>query len=138
MGLRINSTYHGGTIERMETIGGRIRTARKALGLNQIQLSQQVGIDQSTLSDIENGASFGAGVLMSLSAALFKSPQYLMTGKAESFDLSDEEAQMLAAYRAIRKSKPSQAPAPIKSENIETRQINSTLSKKSAGKRRAV
>lgn len=108
IGIRINSHYDRVNISKMETIGARIEAARKALGLNQTQLSLQVGVNQSTISAIENGASFGADVLIALSAALFKSPQYLMTGKPEAFELSDMEAKMIAAFRAA--SPPSQQP----------------------------
>lgn len=102
MGMRINSYYGGATISNMGTIGARIREARKGLGLNQTELAKMIGLDQSTVSDIENGASFGADVLMSLSSALTKSPQFIMTGRETPFDLSEHEAQVVAALRAIQ------------------------------------
>lgn len=36
-------------------LGLRIRTARKAAGLSQVQLSEASGVDQRTISDIETG-----------------------------------------------------------------------------------
>jgi transcriptional regulator with XRE-family HTH domain len=74
--------YRWHKVGAVDTIGGRIRTTRKALGLNQTELAKLVGLDQSTISDIENGALFGADVLMALAAALLKSPQFIMTGAA--------------------------------------------------------
>lgn len=138
-GLRINSPYRDGTIDKMETIGARIRVTRKALGLNQTELAKAIGIDQSTVSDIENGALFGADVLMALSKALLKSPQFLMTGQAEATELSDFEAKMIAAYR--KASPPAPAPAqdqaPMESELIGSRIMTNPAAGK-AGKKRKV
>lgn len=64
----------------MVTIGGRVRTARKALGLTQPVLAKTVGIDQSTLSDIERGSGFSAEVLMRLADALELSAEQIMRG----------------------------------------------------------
>lgn len=64
----------------MGTIGGRVRAARKALGLTQPVLAKSVGIDQSTLSDIERGSGFSAEVLMRLAAALEVSAEQIMRG----------------------------------------------------------
>lgn len=112
----INCFNGRGTIGRMETIGSRIRAARKALGLNQTELAKAIGIDQSTVSDIENGALFGADVLMSLAQALLKSPQFIMTGEASPFDLSDTEAKMISAFRQAmpKEAPPATAPTPAK------------------------
>jgi transcriptional regulator with XRE-family HTH domain len=83
----------------METIGARVRGLRKEMGLTQVELAARAGVDQSTISDIERGKSFGAEVLMSVSQALLRSPQYIMTGKPEALELSSVEANMIAAYR---------------------------------------
>lgn len=137
MGCRINSCYDEGTISHVETIASRIKAARKALGLNQVELAQRLRVNQSTVSDIENGSLFGADVLMNLAEALLKTPQYLMTGKEAPFELSDTEARMLSAFRASQpKPAPAAAPTPIKTELIGTRQVSSPMSKKAASKRR--
>jgi transcriptional regulator with XRE-family HTH domain len=65
----------------MGTIGARVRKLRKAKGLTQPQLASQVGIDQSTLSDIERGASIRAEVLLRLAAALEQTPEFIVTGE---------------------------------------------------------
>jgi transcriptional regulator with XRE-family HTH domain len=105
MWCHINSAYDAGTIQKMETIGTRIRDARKALGLNQVALAERIGVNQSTVSDIENGALFGADVLMQLSKTLFKSPQFIMTGQETPYELSDVEAKMIAAFRHAHQPK---------------------------------
>ena len=81
----------------MKTIGERIRALRKAKGYGrQGDLGKMVGVDQSVISDIENGAGFRADVLMALCEHLDTTAEYLMHG-AESVDRG--EAEILALYR---------------------------------------
>ena len=67
-------------VPTMGTIGERIRDRRKALKLRQGDLAELIGVDQSTVSDIERGKGFGADVLMRLSSALRVGPQFVMNG----------------------------------------------------------
>ncbi|SHN40554.1 Transcriptional regulator, contains XRE-family HTH domain [Rhizobacter sp. OV335] len=91
----------------METIGARVRGLRKEMGLTQAELAARAGVDQSTISDIERGKSFGAEVLMAVCQALLKSPQFIMTGRAEALELTTVEVNMIAAYRrATEKAAP--------------------------------
>lgn len=108
MCMHIDSANGKGTIRVMESIGARIRNARKALGMTQVELAQAVGLNQSTISDIENDAKFEATTLMAISRALLKSPQFIMTGKTEATELSDIEAKMILAFR---QASPPAAPA---------------------------
>ncbi len=64
-----------------KAIGARIRWFRKERKLTQVQLSKAIGIDQSTLSDIERGGGFSAETLMRLSSVLNESPQTIMLGE---------------------------------------------------------
>lgn len=83
MGLHIGNSYWPANINCMETRGQRIRSMRKALGLNQGALAKLVGADQSTVSDWENekvGAEPSAEVLMKLVDALGGSAEYIMRG----------------------------------------------------------
>ena len=84
----------------METIGTRIRRLRKALGMDrQAQLSELVGITQSTLSDIESkNKDFSAQVLYKFASALMCSPEYIMTGEGEE-DVGSYE--LMAIYKSI-------------------------------------
>lgn len=67
----------------MDSVGTRIRALRKAKHLSQTQLGEAVGIDQSTISDIESkGAKFSADILMSLCDALAATPEMIMRGEA--------------------------------------------------------
>ena len=69
MGVHIDFSHEEQTLDSVNT-GERIRALRKLRGLTQVQLSKRLGIDQSTLSDIERGASFSAGGLVKLADEL--------------------------------------------------------------------
>ena len=80
MGLHINNSYRGGTFDWMDA-GEKIRSIRKAKGLTQIQLAKLIGVDQSSLSDIESKqARFSAELLMRLCDELEVSAEMLMRG----------------------------------------------------------
>lgn len=65
----------------MDDVGPRIRALRKAKHLSQTQLAEAVGVDQSTISDIESkGAKFSAELLMGLCDALAATPEMVMRG----------------------------------------------------------
>lgn len=81
----------------METIGNRVRDLRKAKGFaRQSDLGKLVGVDQSVISDIENGAGFKADVLMALCEHLDTTAEYLMLGDEQ---MSSGEAEILSLYR---------------------------------------
>lgn len=80
MAKHIHFAYGGCMVPTMATIGERIRDRRKALKLRQGDLAELVGLDQSTISDIERGRGFGADVLIRLSSALRVDPQFVMNG----------------------------------------------------------
>jgi transcriptional regulator with XRE-family HTH domain len=80
MAYPIESDYQGGNFSHMGAIGTRVRNLRKSKKLTQPQLASQIGIDQSTLSDIERGASIRADVLLRLASVLGVSPEFIVTG----------------------------------------------------------
>jgi HTH-type transcriptional regulator, cell division transcriptional repressor len=84
MAKPIHFAYGRCKVRKMATIGERIREKRKALKLRQGDLAELVGLDQSTISDIERGQGFGADVLMKLSDALRVDPQFVMNGVESS------------------------------------------------------
>lgn len=105
----------------MGTIGQRVRELRKGKGLTQPQLAKQIGIDQSTLSDIERGAGFSADTLMGLAKALVVSADHLMAGRDSlvwpfSEDLhglvSGLSAEELAKLENVMRAHLGQPPAP--------------------------
>lgn len=81
----------------MKTIGNRVRDLRKAKGFaRQGDLGRLVGVDQSVISDIENGAGFKADVLIALCEHLDTTAEYLMLGEDQT---SQGEAEILSLYR---------------------------------------
>ncbi len=80
MGSPIGFSYRAANVDCMKA-GQRIKAFRKAKELTQAQLAEAIGIDQSSLSDIErHEAQFGAGVLMRLCDELEVSAEMLMRG----------------------------------------------------------
>lgn len=100
MGKPIVFGYHPCTVIGMgkSEAGGRIRALRKAKGLTQPVLAKAVGIDQSTLSDIERGAGFSAEILMRLAEQLDASCEYIMRGRVTQ---SEEVRRAQQALRAL-------------------------------------
>lgn len=67
----------------MNTLGTRIRSARKEAGLTQVELAKKVHITQPTLSDLENGHTDSTSSLVELAMALDVRPEWLATGKGD-------------------------------------------------------
>jgi transcriptional regulator with XRE-family HTH domain len=81
MGLHIGNFYGPATFDCMEKVGERIRRMRKAQGLSQVDLAAKMGVDQSTISDIERGAGFSAELLMKMCDHLGGSAALIMRGE---------------------------------------------------------
>jgi transcriptional regulator with XRE-family HTH domain len=87
MAMHIGNYYRPATFNCMGTAiqrGARVRSMRKALEMNQKDLAVQLGVDQSTVSDIENGKGFSAEILMKLAGALQTTPSMVMQGHDEA------------------------------------------------------
>jgi len=103
MGLSIDSLYDWTTLLWVETIGQRIRELRKIRGLTQVQLAKAIGIDQSTLSDIERGSGFSAEILLGFSESPGASPEFIMRGKeGNELALTPEERDIVLTLRERR------------------------------------
>jgi transcriptional regulator with XRE-family HTH domain len=89
----------------MDSMGDRIRSLRKARGLTQVQLRDRAKIGQSTLSELESGASQSMTVetLMSLCRVLTTTPNYVLYGAKDEADLeaSMQEAELVAIFREL-------------------------------------
>lgn len=85
--------------------GKKIRTLRKAQGLNQGELARLAGIKQSTLSDLERGDSNlpRGDTLVKIAAALKVDPESLMNrepgGQLRQVDV--DESDLVSMYRAL-------------------------------------
>lgn len=64
------------------SLGVRVKHLRKNAGLTQKELADKVGVDQSTISDLENGVTQNpsASVVASIAKALGTSPEFLLQG----------------------------------------------------------
>jgi len=63
-------------------IGGRLRTCRLAKGMTQERLSEKVGIETQSLSNIECGTRFfSIDVLLKIMDVLDVSADYILAGK---------------------------------------------------------
>jgi transcriptional regulator with XRE-family HTH domain len=65
--------------------GQRVRSLRKAKEMTQPTLARLVGVNQSTLSDIENGSGFSAEILMKLAEHLESPAEYIMRGETAAW-----------------------------------------------------
>jgi len=87
------------------SIGTRIREARKSVKMTQAQLAKKSGIVQSTLSELETGASDGTSFVASIAAALGVNALWLQTGKGladpDGGAITEEvrQAEMILAFK---------------------------------------
>jgi transcriptional regulator with XRE-family HTH domain len=84
------------------TIGERIRSTRKEIGMGQTELGKKAGMSQSALSEVENGDSASTSKLPSIAAALGVNALWLETGKGPKHaikNISARELQLVIAYR---------------------------------------
>jgi transcriptional regulator with XRE-family HTH domain len=87
------------------SIGTRLKQARKAAQLTQIELAAKSGLKQSTISDLEKGKSSGSTSVAALAQALGVSALWLETGRGEAsapgptlVRSKKREARMILAY----------------------------------------
>ncbi|WP_299312606.1 LexA family transcriptional regulator [uncultured Halomonas sp.] len=63
------------------TLQTRLKTARAARGLKQKELADRSGVDQTTISRLENGKHAGSGHITQIARALGVDAHWLATGK---------------------------------------------------------
>lgn len=90
----------------MSSLGIRIKTRRKELGLTLDQLGVLAGTKKQTINHYETGFSkaIHMDLLFRLADALQVSPRWLATGKdgLETFPLQNEsERELIVAYRTL-------------------------------------
>lgn len=87
-------------------IGLRIRAARKAKGMTQSEISQKTGIDQATVSRLENGTQEGSPAQLLIIARVIGIPiAQLYDDQDEAAkkvtDLSDEAIEFAQAWQTL-------------------------------------
>lgn len=90
----------------METLGQRLKTARKAKGLTLEQLAALVGLRQPTISRLERGSTQSSSSILTIAKALDIDPMWLQFGEGK--DLKPVEAERLNtshnAHKYVRKA----------------------------------
>ena len=97
--LPVNTARQYADYMDAKTFGERVKAARGAAGLTQVQLAAKAGIGQSAISSIEGGSSKwtrGANLLR-LAAALDVDPDWLETGKGSQRSNTGPTYQQFAA-----------------------------------------
>lgn len=82
---RQNDTFASNALG-MSELGRRVRQARKAEGLTQVQLAKKAGVAQSTISELEKGENVGSVHLVAIARALRRRPQWIETGLPPEFE----------------------------------------------------
>lgn len=116
--------YQHGNIHCMnenDAPGLRVKALRLQKKLTQVQLAELVGIDQSTLSDIERGGGLYANTLMSLCDALDTSPQFIMRGRELNHaDLLAQIKALVQAESAVKQREDKQNNSGIPPATVQT------------------
>ena len=67
----------------LETVGSRLKKARKYAGLTQVELAKKSGSKQGAISDLESGRNESSTKLVEMAQAMGVSADWLATGKGE-------------------------------------------------------
>lgn len=87
------------------TLGGRLRARRKALGWTQMHLASLVGTSQAVIQKIENGKSLRPRILEEIAEVLQVRPSWLMFGVHEVDDLNPEAIEIARAWAKLEESR---------------------------------
>ncbi|MGF3025593.1 helix-turn-helix domain-containing protein [Methylobacterium aquaticum] len=86
---------------RDRAIGDRIRTARKRRGWTLRMLAAEIGIHAASLQQAETGASHLSDQRLADVASALGLPVCYFTAELPVAEISDEEAEMVRALRAL-------------------------------------
>ncbi|BAK75796.1 transcriptional regulator, XRE family [Pseudogulbenkiania sp. NH8B] len=67
----------------MSALGDRIKTEREKRSWSQAALAQRAGVSQTTITDLERGASAATTKLIPIARALKVNPHWLETGQGQ-------------------------------------------------------
>ena len=85
-------------------IGERIRAARQARNVTQVELARMIGAQQTNLSQIERGVrGVGVGQILKLCQALKVTPDNLIGGQKPAASLRPQNERLLKRVRHIEK-----------------------------------
>lgn len=82
-----------------QTIGARVREVRGGMGVG--EFAETLGVNRKTVTRWENDGSVpDGGSLLALKRLFDADPSWILTGQGPGPDLSDDERELLALYRA--------------------------------------
>lgn len=81
----------------MSALGERIKSEREARGWSQAVLAQRAGTSQTTITDLERGASAATTKLIAIAKALKVNPTWLETGSGSKDSQPPAEGRYIAA-----------------------------------------
>ena len=67
----------------LDTVGERLKKARKYAGMTQVDLAKAVGAKQGAISDLENGRNHSSTKLVQMAICVGVDAEWLSTGKGE-------------------------------------------------------
>ena len=67
----------------LDTVGERLKKARKYAGMTQVELAKAVGAKQGAISDLENGRNHSSTKLVQMAVCTGVDAEWLSTGKGE-------------------------------------------------------
>lgn len=91
-------------ISELSTFAQRVKGLRRAVGLNQPELAEKIGVTKALISQIEAGAvkEVKMELLFKMAAALSISARFLATGRGSPIpigEVSIYEGELIEAYR---------------------------------------
>lgn len=82
-----------------QTVGERIKEVRGSMGVG--EFAETLGINRKTVTRWENDGSIPDGPsLLSLQKLFDADPSWILTGRGPGLQLSEDERELLALYRA--------------------------------------
>lgn len=76
----------------LDTVGKRLKKARKYAGMTQVELADAVDTKQGAISDLENGRNSTSTRLVQMALVLGVNAEWLSTGVGEMVTMSDDAA----------------------------------------------
>ena len=82
------------------TIGARIRECRKKMGYSQEKLAEMMFLAKTTVSRYERDEyDISAGMIVKISKALNTTPNYLLLGREDAYDQTDELIRIICRIK---------------------------------------
>lgn len=120
----------------METLGFRLKLARKNKGFSQRELSKHSGVSQQLISLLESGKNETTSEVFNLATALDVSPEWLGTGNGDmnanigdNTTVTKEEKTFLQLLRSLTAKQKNDALAYFKEFEQQNRSLFDELSK---------